>query len=283
KSAEWPEANEFRFTGNQFRIYGDVGPDGGWADVYVDGAKQLTKLEFWNPEARVDQPVYSKSGLANGEHEVKVVPLNAGNPLSKGTRVRIRSIQHSAAVGESGYGSGGGPKGPQRMIFGYTGREDFVDSRGNRWKPATEWVVRTGFATDTIEKAWWTKRRSMYIGNAEDEELYRYGAHGKEFWVNLTVAPGTYDLRLKFADTALTPWMEREENWQRVLRSVQVWINDAEAIPPTKISEAAGGLYKAYDREFKGIQPRNGMIQVRFKGVGRDEAVIQALELVPAG
>ena len=25
-----------------------------------------------------------------------------------------------------------------------------------------------------------------------DPELYRYGVHGREFWVNLTVGPGRY-------------------------------------------------------------------------------------------
>ena len=44
---------------------------------------------------------------------------------------------------------------------------------------------------DTVERAWWTQRRSIFIGNTDDPELYRYGAHGDEFWVNLTVAPGS--------------------------------------------------------------------------------------------
>ena len=32
----------------------------------------------------------------------------------------------------------------------------------------------------------------MYIGGTKDEEIYRYGVHAHEFWVNLTVAPGHY-------------------------------------------------------------------------------------------
>ena len=168
------------------------------------------------------------------------------------------------------------------MVFGYTGRKDIVDSEGHVWKPATEWVVRSGFSNDTVEKAWWTKRRSMYIGNTKDEELYRYGAHGKEFWVNLTVAPGTYDLRLKFADTPLTAWMEREGQWQRVLHSVQVFVNGREAVPPTSISDAAGGIFKAMDRVVRGIKAEHGTIRVEFRGPGDREATVQALELVPS-
>jgi len=71
------------------------------------------------------------------------------------------------------------------------------------WRPATEWIIRSGFGKDTVGKAWWTKRRSIYIGNAEDPELYRYGAYGNDFWVNLTVGPGKYYVRLKFADTVI--------------------------------------------------------------------------------
>jgi hypothetical protein len=206
----------------------------------------------------------------------------ASNPLSRGRTVSIGPIQTCSATDDSGYGSGEGPRKPQRMVFGFTGREDIVDSAGHTWRPATEWVVRSGFSMDTVEKAWWTNRRSMYIGNTKDEELYRYGAHGKEFWANLTVAPGTYDLRLKFADTPLTAWMEREKDWQRVVRSVQVDVNGREAVAPMSISEAAGGIFKAVDRVVKGVKPDHGMIRVHFVGPGDREATVQALELVPA-
>ena len=50
----------------------------------------------------------------------------------------------------------------------------------------------------------------MYIGGTTDEEIYRYGVHAPEFWVNLTVAPGNYTVRLHWADTPETPWVERE-------------------------------------------------------------------------
>ena len=42
-------------------------------------------------------------------------------------------------------------------------------------------------------------------------------------------------LRLMFADTPVTPWVERVGKWDPVLRSVQVFINGEEAIPPTSV------------------------------------------------
>jgi len=273
---------EFKFIGNQVRVLGTVDTKGGWADAYIDDEKQLTVVECWNPVRRDRQPIFIKKGLSNGPHTVRIVARGAKNTISRGTEVSISAVQWSSATGDAGFGQGEGPKGAQRMVFGYTGREDIVDHNGNSWRPATEWVIRSGFSNDTVDKAWWTNRRSMYIGKTPDEELYRYGAHGKEFWVNLTVGPGTYDLRLKFADTPLTAWMEREDKWQRVLHSVKVDVNGKEAIPAMSISGAAGDLFTAIDKVVKGVKADHGMVRVHFTGVDNKEATVQALELVPS-
>ena len=46
------------------------------------------------------------------------------------------------------------------MIFGYTGRKDYVDSEGHPWRPATEFVIRSGYGKDVVEEALWTERRT---------------------------------------------------------------------------------------------------------------------------
>jgi hypothetical protein len=43
------------------------------------------------------------------------------------------------------------------------------------------------------------------------------------------------------------------------------------------------GTFKAYVREFPGIRPRNGIIELRFKSNSGHEAMIQALEVIPTG
>lgn len=272
----------FSFSGNRVALMGVVGPDGGWADAFIDGTKEPTVVECWNPTVRHKQPLFVKKGLSNGPHELKIVVRGEKNPVAKGAQVRVDSAQYSAATGDAGFGSGGGPKGPQRLIFGYTGRHDYVDSSGNAWRPGTEFVTRLGFGADTVAKCWWNRRRSMYIGGTKDEEIYRYGVHAKEFWVNLTAAPGEYLVRLHWADTPETPWMEREGKWDPVSHPTKVAINGAKLIEGLNVGNEAG-TFKAYVREFPGIRPQNGIIEVRFTSTAGHEAMIQAMELIPIG
>jgi hypothetical protein len=258
----------FSFTGNQVRIIGKVGPEGGRADVSLDGARQLAGIDFYSPAPRRRQVVWSRSGLAQGRHEVSVAVRGEGNPISKGAAVWLDGVGWSAAEGKYDFGESGGPTGPQRMVFGATWRKDHVDSRGNTWRPATEWVVRSGYGKDSVTSAWWNRRRSITVLGTPDPEIYRYGAHAKELWANLTVGPGRYAVRLLFADTGTKAKFSVEVNGKEVLKDFSP-------------AEAAGGTFRAVDRTFGGIEPSHGMIEVRLRGSGDSEAAIQALELVP--
>lgn len=271
----------FKFTGNQVRLLGVVGPDGGWADAFVDGVKEPTLVECWNPAVRFKQPIFLKKGLTNGTHEIKLVVRGEHNPLASGALLRIEAAQFSAATGDAGFGAGSGPAGPQRMIFGFTGRQDYIDSAGNSWRPGTEFVTRVGFGADTVARCWWVNRRSMYIGGTKDQELYRYGIHAPLFWVNLTVAPGEYLVRLHWADTPETPWVEREGKWETVSRPTSVSINGSTVLESLSVRKEVG-TFQAYVREFRGIQARNGAIEVRCWSTPQHEAMLQALEVIPA-
>ncbi|MBI4581768.1 MAG: hypothetical protein HY718_18880 [Planctomycetes bacterium] len=182
------------------------------------------------------------------------------------------------------YGSGGGPTGAQRWIFGYPGREDYVDSAGNAWRPATEWAIRLGHAVDSVAGAWYTTRRQLIVADAQDPELYRYGAHGKDFWADFTVGPGTYYARLKFAET---------RRIEPRLRAVTILINGEEVASNVDLAATAqaaagrmlrparpaAGMRRAVDLVFNGIAPRNGVISIRLKGSFGGEAMVQAIEV----
>jgi len=264
------------FVGNQVRLMGTVSPEGGWADAFLDSVKEPTKIECWNPAVRYRQLLLARKGLSNGPHELKVVARGEKNPLSRAARVMIDSAQYSAATGDAGFGSGGGPSEPQRVIFGYTGRKDYLDSEGNAWRPATEFVSRAGFGVDTVARYWWTRRRSMYIGGTRDEEIYRYGVHAPKFWANFTVQPNRYLVRLHWADTPETPWVEREGKWDPLSRPTTVAINGQKVIETLNVRKEVG-TFKAYVREF----PHHGVIEVRFSSTPGHEAMIQAIEVVP--
>jgi len=182
----------------------------------------------------------------------------------------------SAASGGNFFGEGGGPQTVQRMIFGYTGRIDYRDVQGNLWRPGTEFAVLTGHLTDTVAKTWWTMKQAPIIAGTPDGDLYNYGVHWPEFVVNVTVGPGTYYARLKFAETHYV---------QAGQRGITIEINKRTVVEHLDVFSTAGGANKAVDLVFNGIEPRNGIVEIRFKGtqIGScpGEAMIQALEVGP--
>ena len=276
-SEEAGASMEHKFAGNQVRILGDFGPEGGLADLYLDGVKQLAGIDCWNPKPRKTQVLYYRNGLANGEHVIKLVVLGKGNPYSKGTKVFLGGVFWSAATGTSGTGGGGGPADAQRMVMGYPGRENLKDSAGNLWRPGMELVTRLGTMADSVAATWWTTPAAGPIEGTKDPDLCRYGVHAKDFTVNVTVGPGTYHVRLKFAAARK---LDPKTN------CVTVQLNGREVVRKMNVEATAGGPNKAVDVVFNDVAPRNGVIDIRFLGGEPDkkiagEAFVQAIEVGP--
>ena len=142
-------------------------------------------------------------------------------------------------------------------------------------------MTRLGFGADTVARMLVAASAAACTSAATtDEEIYRYGVHAPEFWVNLTAAPGQYPVRLHWADTPETPWVEREGKWDPVSRPTTVAINGRTVIEDLNVRKEVG-TFKAYVREFPGIRPQNGIIELRFKSTPGHEAMIQAIELLP--
>ena len=91
--------------------------------------------------------------------------------------------------GENGFGQGSGPTETQRVIFGYIGRKDYVDSAGHVWRPATEFIMRLGSLADLVPASFWTEPQLKEVAGTPDPELYRYGVHGRDFTAYFTVSP----------------------------------------------------------------------------------------------
>jgi hypothetical protein len=270
-----------KFKGTQIRLLGWSAPDGGLAEVYLDGVKQAAAIDCWQPYARgfrmSGQLLFSRSGLLENDHTLQILVLGKSNPYSKGTRVYLNSTEWSAAKDTPDSGEGRGPTDVQRWVFGYPGREDLKDAAGNLWRPATEWIVRTGTMTDSVAATWWTTPCTEPIANTKDPDLYRYGAHAKEFIANVTVGPGTYYVRLKFAATR---GIDTKKN------CVTIEICGKRVATKMDVAATAGGPNKAVELVFNNIAPRNGVIDVRFLGgdpdkPGSGEAFVQALEVGP--
>ncbi len=108
-TAEPNASASFEFEGNQVRLIGRADQEGGRADVYLDGVKQLCGIDFWSPVPRDRQVLCYKNGLPQGEHTLKIVATGTKNFYAKGTRVYVDSLQWSAAQGEAGLGEASGP------------------------------------------------------------------------------------------------------------------------------------------------------------------------------
>ncbi len=260
----------WRFHGNQLRLIGRVDSGGGRADVLLDGVRQPTVIDCWTPgDPRQRQVLFYGSGLADGPHELTVVAQGRKNAYSQGTRVSLDALLVSSATAQGSDEGARGPVEPQRMIFGYPKREPYVDTAGQAWRPATEFVVRTGHNTDSVTQSWWTQPMTDSVAGTTDPELYRYGVHGREFWANLTVGPGSYQVRLLFADTR--PPRHR----------MSVHINGQEVESQLDVASRAGGRDKALVLTCGDVHPQAGIIEVRLIGIDGDEAMIQSLELIP--
>ncbi|MBN1911097.1 MAG: hypothetical protein JW818_15225 [Pirellulales bacterium] len=264
----------FTFDGNQVRLLGRAGPNGGKADIYLDGVKQPAGLDCWCPEQRDQQVLYYKNGLKQGKHTLKVVALGKHNPIAKGTDVYVDGLQWSAATGATGFGSGEGPTGPQRVIFGYKNRKDYIDSQGHAWRPATEVFMRLKQFADLVPIAFWTEPRAEKVLGTKDPELYRYGMHGKDFTIHFTVSPRqTYNVRIKLAE------MQKPKKPGQFATSIQ--IQGKNVVRNLDVAAKAGGYGRALDLVYPNIHPRNGLISIRFFSPKGQSALAQAIEIVP--
>jgi len=267
-------AVEYEFTGNQVRLIGGTGPAGGLAEVYLDGQKQQGPIDCWNPSARFGQVLYYHNGLADGRHALRIIVQGNKNPHAEGKEVYIDAVQYSSAPGSSGFGEGQGPTQAQRMIFGYTGRKPIIDSQGNEWQIGEEFVARTGKMTDVVSKTWWSQPAAEPITDTPDPELYGYGVHAPEFWVNVTTGPGKYQVKLRFAERR-EPAEEPNQQW------ITVHLNGAEVISDLALAARAGGRYRPLDLVFDNITPQHGVIEIRFSNPYGGEAIIGAVEVIP--
>lgn len=265
----------FEFMGNQVRLIGRADPNGGRADVYLDGVKQLCGIDFWCPQVRGQQVLCYKNGLTPVKHTLKIVALGTKNARSAGTRVYIDAVQWSAAACYAAFGQGGGSADPQRVIFGYTGRKDYTDSQGQTWRPATEFVLRLKPLADLVPISFWSEPKLKEVAGTNDPELYRYGVHGQDFTAYFTVSPYVvYHARIKLCQPAAAVPPGRF--------ATTIDIQGKTVAADLDIAARAGGPGKALDLTFDNIRPQHGVIAFRFRNRGPGEALCQAIEITPS-
>lgn len=84
------------FTGTSYSIIGRRAPDGGYADVYVDGLKQGT-ASFHSASHLWKQTVFSKSGLSNASHRLELRVMGTKPASSSSTWVYPDAFRYGAS------------------------------------------------------------------------------------------------------------------------------------------------------------------------------------------
>ncbi len=139
-----------------------------------------------------------------------------------------------------------------------TNRENYRDKAGLDWS----WDV--GYSGGETNRSWGP------IGGATDQELFQHERTGKDFSYTLPVLPGKYQVRLKFAETAV------KKKGERVF---DVLINGKKALSGFDILQEAGGPDKALEKTFQDIAPdAQGQITLRFVSSVQD-AKVCAIEI----
>ena len=82
----------FTFTGTDVTIVGRKASDAGKADVYLDGVKQRT-LDLYRSSTQWQAPLWSKTGLADAAHTVKVVVLGTKRAASSNAWVYVDAFR----------------------------------------------------------------------------------------------------------------------------------------------------------------------------------------------
>jgi hypothetical protein len=86
------------FEGSGVAIVGGMTQEGGRADVYLDGEKSDNVLDAWIPERTHDNDYWHVTGLAPGEHAVRIVVRDDVDERSTG---RVIQIQNAVVYGKA--------------------------------------------------------------------------------------------------------------------------------------------------------------------------------------
>ncbi|MHB8055188.1 MAG: ADP-ribosylglycohydrolase family protein [Candidatus Aminicenantales bacterium] len=91
-----------QFTGAAVAIQGDFFPDGGRADVFLDGELQARPIDAYVGDNTFDNVLWHVYGLKPGAHTVRIVVRNDADPRSKGKKLIIQNaVVYQAASSPS--------------------------------------------------------------------------------------------------------------------------------------------------------------------------------------
>jgi hypothetical protein len=144
-----------------------------------------------------------------------------------------------------------------------------VDKSGKTWGP--DRYFHGGDSFDV---------QHQYFARSEDATLFQHGRTGKSFSYDIPLKPGTWELRLYFAETNYGPGTA--QGGGETSRMFNVDANGVSLLSAFDILNDAPGPFVADERVFKDIGPASdGYLHLRFTGL-LDGAQVNAISLIPA-
>jgi hypothetical protein len=116
------------------------------------------------------------------------------------------------------------------------------------------------------------------VESSSDPEMYQSERYGN-FTYTIPVAPGSYRLTLKFAETYFGPTHPQHVGPEK--RLFDVYCNGQALLKDFNIAREAGGMKRAVDKVFHHLQPNaQGKLMLSFVPV-MNYACVNAIEVVP--
>jgi hypothetical protein len=158
------------------------------------------------------------------------------------------------------------PVGEEVHIMAGSSRK-YVDHAGKLWSPDTYFSGGNAVQSPV-----------QYIWRTQDPIIYRSSRQG-EFSYDVPLKPGTYELRLHFAETLYGP--ENAGGGGEGSRTMTVSVNGETLLRDFDVLADAGGERTAEVKVFPDISPASdGQLHLRFSG-RNGSAMLSAIEILP--
>jgi hypothetical protein len=205
----------YKFRGTGVSWIGYSGPDAGIADVSVDGSKTTTTVDTYSRDFRVQQVVFTASGLADAEHTLTITATGKKNVRSSAAQIFVDAFDVTTPGRR--YEQGDLSKGKHfefdqgATTIDYVGAWDHTNSRvwtegwaaATREQNATVTFIFTGTSVSWIgcEKTSAGGTAKVFIDDVFDKDVNLFQAtpmegYQREVYRKDGLRPGPHKLRI---------------------------------------------------------------------------------------
>ena len=182
-------------------------------------------------------------------------------------RPKIQKSSFPAYVQQASEPQVGLPVGDEVHLLAGSARK-YVDHAGKLWSPDAFFSGGMPVASSV-----------QHIWRTQDPIIYRNSRQG-DFTYDIPLKPGTYELRLHFAETLYGP--ENAGGGGEGSRTMTIAINGQTALHDFDVLADAGGERTAEVRVFHDISPASdGKLHLGFSSGGSGSAMLSGVEILP--